>query len=88
MRAKVQAKWFKRTTVSQKESTEKQSCAKRGGWKKPEVKEETFVLKKHTSKYYYEHNDGLNPNTSSFAKATTTAKGRKNYRVIRDMEKE
>ena len=51
------------------------------------MEEKTFVLKKHTSKYY-EHNDGLNPKTSSFAKAITTAKGRKDYRVIRDMEKE
>ena len=38
------------------------------------MEEKTFVLKKHTSKYY-EHNDGLNPKTSSFAKAITTAKG-------------
>ena len=40
------------------------------------MEEKSFVLKKHTSKYY-EHNDGLNPKTSSFAKAITTAKGRK-----------
>ena len=85
VKAKAQAKWFKRTTVSR--STENKAVRKEKAGKRPKVEEKTFVLKKHTSKYY-EHNDGLNPKTSSFAKATTTAKGRKDYRVIRDMEKE
>ena len=74
MRAKAQAKWFKRTTVSR--STENKALRKRKAGKRPKAEEKTFVLKKHTSKYY-EHNDGLNPKTSSFAKAITTAKGRK-----------
>ena len=85
MRAKAQAKWFKRTIVSR--STENKAVRKEKAGKRPKAEEKTFVLKKHTSKYY-EHNDGLNLNTSSFAKAITTAKGRKDYRVIRDMEKE
>ena len=68
MRAKAQAKHVSR-------STENKAVRKRKAGK-AKSEEKTFVLKKHTSKYY-EHNDGLNPKTSSFAKATTTAKGRK-----------
>ena len=54
----------------------KTKLCEKGRLEKAKSEEKTFVLKKHTSKYY-EHNDGLNPKTSSFAKAITTAKGRK-----------
>ena len=81
MRAKAQAKWFKRTTVSR--STENKALRKRKAGKRPKA-EKTFVLKKHTSKYY-EHNDGLNPKTSSFA---NYRQRQKDYFANRDMEKE
>ena len=50
MRAKAQAKWFKRTTVSR--STENKAVRKEKAGKRPKAEEKTFVLKKHTSKYY------------------------------------
>ena len=68
MRAKAQAKHVSR-------STENKAVRKRKAGK-AKSEEKTFVLKKHTSKYH-EHNDGLNPKTSSFAKAITTAEGRR-----------
>ena len=68
MRAKAQAKHVSRSTENKAVRQRKAGKAK--------SEEKTFVLKKHTSKYY-EHNDGLNPKMSSFAKAITTAKGRR-----------
>ena len=74
MRAKAQAKHVSRSTENKAVRQRKAGKAK--------SEEKTFVLKKHTSKYY-EHNDGLNPKTSSFAKAITTPKAERLFREPR-----
>ena len=73
MRAKAQAMFH--------EARKTKLCEK-GRLEKAKSEEKTFVLKKHTSKYY-EHNDGLNPKTSSFAKAITTPKAERLFREPR-----